>query len=59
MTISFWYWLFFVIGLLFSGWGWWSIGPDGRRLQVIGGGFLLWVLLFLLGLKVFGTPIKG
>ena len=59
MSLAFWFWLGWVGGLFFTGWGWVGVGPDGRRFPVVGGGVLLWALLFLVGLKLFGGPIHG
>lgn len=59
MTLAFWYWLLWVGGLLFSGWGWIGVEPGGRRFWLVGGGLLVWVLFLLIGLKLFGSPIRG
>jgi hypothetical protein len=51
MTIAFLFWLLMILWLLFGSWTYWA----DRR--ILGGHFLLWVLLFLLGWEVFGFPI--
>ena len=56
MTIGFIFWLIMILVLVFGGnWGYVNRGnPWG-----IGVGFLTYVLLFLLGWRVFGFPIQG
>lgn len=49
MTLAFWFWLLWLLGLLLSVWGWRQTPPR----------VLLWALLFILGLKLFGFPIRG
>jgi hypothetical protein len=56
MTIGFLFWLLFILGILFSGYTY--RGALGTPL-VWGGNLLLWILLFLLGWRVFGWPIAG
>lgn len=53
MTLGFLFWLIMFLVLLFGGYIGWS-GP----VLFLGFNGLLWVLLFLLGVKVFGWPIK-
>ena len=54
MTIDFLFWILMLLWLLF---GFWLYGGENRR--GLGGHGLLWILLFLLGWKVFGWPIAG
>lgn len=56
MSIAFLFWLLMLLWLLF--------GAYTRRASigtpwVWGGDLLLWILLFLLGWRVFGWPIAG
>jgi len=58
MSLAFLFWLIMILWLLFSLWwggrgptGAWSFGP------AVGGSFILWILLFMLGWRVFGFPI--
>ena len=56
MSIGFLFWLLMVLWLIF--------GAYTRRASlsapwIWGGDLLLWVLLFLLGWRVFGWPIAG
>jgi len=53
MNIGILFWMLWVIGLIF---GVWSTWPGGYRL--VGGNILLWVLLFIIGWKVFGPLIQ-
>jgi hypothetical protein len=58
MTLSFLYWLLMLLWLLFSGWWGWRTDAAGRS-SVWGSGVLLFLLFLILGLKLFGFPIKG
>jgi len=56
MTIGFIFWLIMLLILLF--WGWSFRLPENKfNFLGFGGSFILWVLLALLGWKVFGSPI--
>lgn len=56
MTLDFLYW--FLVLLIFLFGGWWSWRPNGDK--VFFGWTLLWLLLLIvIGLKLFGFPIKG
>ena len=60
MTIGFLFWLLMILWLIFGLWWNWpenSAGP--RRFGALGSTGLLFVLLFLLGWKVFGFVIQG
>jgi hypothetical protein len=47
--------LWFVFGLV----SYWPIGGGvGVPIRLIGGDFLLFILLLIIGLQVFGSPIK-
>jgi len=52
MTLDVWYWLFMALWLFF---GLWRDRADPYRL---GGHGLAFVLFLLIGLRVFGSPIK-
>jgi hypothetical protein len=58
MSIGFLFWLLMVLWLVL---GLWAYSPDLRtgRYGIVGGNLLLFVLLFLLGWKVFGFIIQG
>lgn len=56
MTIAFLYWLLMILWLIF-GFVW--TGPETSPVyRRYGGHVLLWILLFLVGWKVFGFPLK-
>ena len=56
MTVGFVYWLLLLIGLVLGAlWRMWPQGPYTWP----AGGLYLFVLLVLLGIGVFGWPIKG
>lgn len=54
MSLGFLFWLLMIIWLIFGFWQW---GP--ANYAPFGGHLLLWVLLALLGIHVFGWPIHG
>lgn len=56
MALGLWYWLILVLWLIFSGWV--GLRPNGDR-YVFGGSLVVFILLVLLGLKVFGSPVAG
>lgn len=58
MTIGFLFWLLMILWLLF-GLYWDSGDLRAGNFGRVGGNLLLWILLFLLGWKVFGFPIQG
>ena len=51
MSIGIWFWIIFVITLILHIWASW---PWGRSSSVL----VVWILLFLLGLGVFGSPLQ-
>jgi len=56
MTLDFLYWFLLLIMLIFGGWR--GFGPNGDRWYF--GGSLIWLaLLAIIGLKLFGSPLKG
>lgn len=60
MTIGFLYWLLMILWFIFGMWWTWPATPAApNSWGPFGGGLLLFVLLFLLGWKVFGFPIHG
>lgn len=56
MTIGFIFWLLMILWLIFGAYT--HRGEVGTPIAW-GGNLLLWVLLFLVGWKVFGWPIAG
>jgi hypothetical protein len=57
VTIAFLFWLLMLLWLLFG--LYWTWPADGRAFAPVGGNLLLFILLFLLGWKLFGFPIQG
>lgn len=55
MSLSFLYWLLMVLWFVFGAIFVW---PFGYSYGFVGGNLILFVLLVLLGLQVFGSPIK-
>ncbi len=53
MTIGFVFWLIMLLWLLFG------FYRDWPNHQIVGGNLLLFILLFLLGWRLFGFPIQG
>lgn len=61
MTIGFIFWFIMLLVLLLGGyWGWRSDRSSGFvSFAPVGMSFILFILLFLLGVRVFGWPISG
>ncbi len=59
MTIGFLFWLLMILWLLFGMWWHWGRQPAAPDFGLMGGNLLLFILLFLLGWKVFGFVIQG
>lgn len=57
MTKAFWYWLLMFFWLIFGVWTAWP-SVEAERYAPLGGSLLLFALLTLVGLKVFGSPVK-
>jgi ABC-type transport system involved in cytochrome c biogenesis permease component len=55
MTASFWFWIFFVLTIVLRGF---AYGPEQRTFRYIGPDLLWYILIFLLGYHVFGSPMK-
>lgn len=58
LTIGFLFWLFMVLWLVFGVWRGWSTGTPPSPFTW-GGDILLFVLFLLLGIQVFGWPIRS
>jgi hypothetical protein len=57
MSINIWYWLILVLSIIFGGFGY--FGPEPYRRGAWGGfGLILAILLILIGLRVFGSPVQ-
>jgi hypothetical protein len=56
MSLSLCYWIVMLVWLVFGLWANW---PTGGNVRPLGGSLMLFLLLVLLGWKVFGAPIHG
>lgn len=56
MTVGLLFWFLMIIALIF---GWVVYPPTPPNYRPFGYSLLLWILLVLLGIGVFGWPIKG
>lgn len=50
------FWILMLIFLLFGGYGWFRAET---RPAWSPGGFLLWLILVVVGIRIFGWPIQG
>ena len=58
MSLGIWYWLILVLTILFGGFSLYKAEP-ATRVAGIGSSIVLWVLLFIIGMAVFGGPVSG
>jgi hypothetical protein len=58
MTLGSWYWIILILSALFMGWT--SYIPDASLTPFHrwGRGLLLFILLVLIGIQIFGSPLK-
>lgn len=61
MRAGIWFWIIYVICLLFGIWFSW---PTGQAVGLVhfaplGGSLIVFILIGLLGWKVFGPPVQG
>ena len=59
MSLGFLYWLLMILWLVFGFWVFRPLPANPASYAPFGGHMLLWVLLFLLGWRVFGFVIQG
>lgn len=57
MSVSLLFWIIMLIWLIFGIFTYWPAG--GARPWPLGGHVVLWILLALLGWRVFGAPLQG
>lgn len=57
MQISVWFWVIYILALLFCGFGLYRSPVEAR--WGYGGWFITWILIGLLGWKLFGGPVQG
>ena len=58
MSAGIWFWLLWVITLIFGGWGMNPWRPAGVPWAPFGSWLILFILVGLLGLHVFGSPVR-
>lgn len=58
MSAGIWFWLLWVITLIFGGWGMNPWRPAGVPWAPFGAWLILFILIGLLGLHVFGSPVR-
>lgn len=56
MTLGIAFWILWLVWFVFVSWSSW---PVGGNVKPLGGSLVLFLLLALLGWKVFGPPIHG
>lgn len=59
MTIGFIFWLLMILWIVFGLYANWPADNTPRGFGLMGGNLLLFILLFLLGWRVFGFIIQG
>jgi len=57
MTIGFLFWVLMIFWLVFGLYTTWPREPGSRAFGPVGGSVLLFILLFLVGWRVFGFPL--
>ena len=58
MSAGIWFWLLWVLTLFFGGWGMNPWRPAGAAWAPFGSWLVLFILIGLLGLHVFGSPVR-
>ena len=58
MSAGIWFWLLWVITLIFGGWGMNPWRPAGVPWAPFWSWLILFILIGLLGLHVFGSPVR-
>lgn len=58
MTIAFLFWLLMILWLVFGLWSNWPTDATRGYFRPLGGSLLLFILLFLLGWRAFGFPLR-
>jgi hypothetical protein len=53
------FWILMLLWFVFGVWGFWAASGSVPPYGLIGSGLLLFVLVGLLGWKVFGAPLQG
>ena len=56
MPLNYLFWGIYILALFVSGWGYYE--PNQPWFRRAGGSFALWLLVGILGYKVFGSAVK-
>jgi hypothetical protein len=56
MPLQYLFWMIYIIAILFAGWAYYAPGTPWTR--HFSGVFVVWVLIGILGYRVFGSAIK-
>jgi hypothetical protein len=56
MPLQLLFWMVYILALLFSGWAYYS--PGTPWFKPFGGLFVIWLLIGILGYRVFGAAIR-
>ena len=57
MALSIWFWVFYVLSIVFGGWGFYN-PAEPTWYRRFGGYAILWILVGILGYQVFGSVVK-
>jgi hypothetical protein len=57
MPLGIWFYLILFLWAVFG--AWWGWADASQRVGRLGGMLLPWLALLILGISVFGSPIKG
>lgn len=58
MTLGILFWMIYIIALFFSAWSNYETGQP-FPLKRAGSHFVLWVLIGIVGWRIFGSPVHG
>ena len=58
MPLRFAFWVLMLLWLVVGGWWGYSTAPEGRW-PLVGWSLLLFLLLLVVGLRIFGAPLQG
>lgn len=59
MKVGVLFWILMLVWLLFGVWAYWPAAGSVVAVGPVGGSFLLFVLVGILGWKVFGAPLQA
>lgn len=56
MPLAYLFWMIYIIAIVFAGWAYYA--PNTPWFKPFGGVFVVWLLLGILGYRVFGNVVK-